>query len=60
MKDKGIITRVKKKFLASEKQYFSNMTNKEYKEIMSDDADKCEQCGIWSWSECAKRCSCNK
>jgi hypothetical protein len=58
MKDKGIITNDKQRFLDAERPYFSIMTNAQYKEIMYDYLVCCEKCGVWSWDECAKRCNC--
>ena len=58
LKEKGIITNDKQRFLDAERHYFTSMTTKEYREIMYQDADSCEQCGVWSWNGCAKRCDC--
>lgn len=53
-----VITKDKEHFLKSERSYFTNMTDTEYKYQMYDDMISCNKCGVLYWKDCAKRCDC--
>lgn len=55
---KNIITKDKKQFLQSERDWFRSMNDAEYKEQMYDDAESCKKCDVWYWNGCVKRCKC--
>jgi hypothetical protein len=48
----------KEKFLLSEMPHFEKTNIKDFKKYMEGSETTCENCGVYYWNGCKKRCNC--
>ena len=53
-----IVTEDREQFLLSEMKHFGKRSIERFKVYMKDSDTACENCGVYYWKGCKKRCKC--
>ena len=56
----GVVTKDQEKFFLSEMKHFGKRSLESFKKHMEDMDATCENCGVYYWKDCKKRCECEQ